>query len=75
MVLLSFILSLTITVPTCYFVILILQDYTTFVCMTYVLLAEASGSVVKEGAAEMTYAPAGCALETCNYLVPLQLPT
>jgi len=43
--------------------------------MTYVLLAEASGSVVKEGAAEMTYAPAGCALETCNYLVPLQLPT
>ena len=38
-------------------------------------LQKAIAAAVKEGAAEMTYAAADCALETCNYLVPLQLPS
>ena len=36
-------------------------------CVTYVLLAQASGADVKEGAAQMTYVPAGCSLETYTY--------
>jgi len=44
-------------------------------CETYVLLAESDWSGYQGRAAGMTYAPADCALETCNYLVPLQLPS
>ena len=78
MVLLFFILSSTVLQ---YQHVLIVQDYTTLVCVCVCVcvcvrrmsfLQKASGAGIKEGAAEMTYAPAGCALETYNYvLVPL----
>jgi len=82
-ILLSFILPLTYyKYQNAIFVILMLQDYTTLLCVCVFFcvwlvsfLQKEIGAVVKEGAAEMTYAPADCALETCNYLVPLQLPS